>query len=246
MKKINLFCLPFAGGSKYAYRSYMANATPLLQVEPLELPGRGARYHEPLLKDAHEMAMDVFKQIEHRLHEPYAIYGHSMGTIITFLLAKIIRSKRLPQPLHLFLTGAGGPTTINKSGEIRYLLPADAFFAKIKEMGGIDNEILDNPDMTRFFEPILRADFQVVETYRHQPDTPLDIPITVVIGTGEKATREDALAWQLETSAPVEVRQLPGNHFFIFDFPSDIMQLITHQLTLKFINNEQTANLPQA
>jgi surfactin synthase thioesterase subunit len=244
MNKLNLFCLPFAGGNKYSYRGYVKHSPPNLNIIPVELPGRGARFKEPLLKDAHAMANDVLKQIEPLLGEPYAIYGHSMGTLIGYLLTKKIISKLFPKPKFLVFTGSGGPS-VRQTEPVRYLLPKDKFIQKVRELGGCPEEILQDENMMIFFEPILRADFQVVETYQYTASPPFDIPINVMIGLGEKVNYEQAMAWKNESTARVEVRQFPGKHFFIFDYEREITEIISN-ITFKLYNDEESTRLSKA
>lgn len=229
MDTINLFCLPFSGGSKYSYKSYTQFAPPFLKIIPLEIPGRGARSGEGLLTNIEHLADDVFAQIKNELHKPYAIYGHSMGGILAYLVVRRIANANLPQPLHLFVTGCPGPS-IKYRGLIDHTLPKDEFLDKIGEMGGSPDSVLNNPALMEFFEPILRADFGAVANYKHVPAEPLSIPISAVIGTNEKASYAEAMEWQKETTGPVDVKLLPGNHFFIFDHPNYIMQLIARKL----------------
>ncbi|GAA0188785.1 thioesterase domain-containing protein [Fulvivirga kasyanovii] len=229
MSSINLFCLPFAGGNKYSYRNYEKIAPDFINIIPIDLPGRGSRIRETPLTSMHDMVDDVLMQIKNKLHQPYAIYGHSMGGWLTYLLTKKIVAERLTPPVALFITGCGGPSVeITERG--RHLLPKDKFIDKLRELGGSPDEILQNPELIEFFEPVLRADFEAVDTYIHEDAEPLDIPITVVIGLQEKATYDEAMAWQKETTQPVTVRQFPGRHFFIYDFEEEIMKLIIKNL----------------
>lgn len=232
MGNINLFCLPFSGGSKYSYKSYSQFAPSFLNLIPLEIPGRGSRAGEALLTDMDTLADDVFGQIKNELNKPYAIYGHSMGGILAFLVIRRIVNAKLPQPLHLFVTGCTGPS-IKYRGLIDHTLPKDEFLQKIGEMGGSPDSVLNNPALMEFFEPILRADFAAVANYRHTVSEPLNIPVSAVIGTAEKASYEEAMEWQKETTEPVDVKLLPGNHFFIFDHPNYIMQMIARKLQPK-------------
>ncbi len=79
MDKLNLFCLPFAGGSSYSYKGFQdLQVQSNLIVKPIELPGRGRRMSESLLFSVEAMTDDVWKSISSKIHEPYAIYGHSM------------------------------------------------------------------------------------------------------------------------------------------------------------------------
>jgi len=108
--KITLYCLPFAGGHSLSYRDFQANVDENILIKPLELPGRGKRIREPLLTNLEAMADDVFQQVISDLNgQLYAIYGHSMGAILGYLLTKRLVNAGKPAPLHLFVSGRKTP-----------------------------------------------------------------------------------------------------------------------------------------
>src|SRR5947209_3741674 len=144
--KVNLFCFPFAGGSKYSYNSYAKLANKHIKVVPVDYPGRGLRFKEPLLKVLDPIINDGFEKIKDNLHEPYAFYGHSMGTIVCYLVTKRIIEEGLPQPVHLFLSGRGGPSVVY-SEPARYLLPKEKFRAQLREMGGSPDDVLNDEEL---------------------------------------------------------------------------------------------------
>lgn len=222
---MKIFCLPFAGASKYSYRGYMKMAPESITLVPVELPGRGSRSQETLLRDIDVMVLDIFEQIKHQLAAPYAIYGHSMGGLIGLELARKISYEGHPRPAHLFFSGCTAPS-LKRNSTGHSQLPQTDFFRILDEYGGCPDELLANHDLMCFFEPILRADFQAVESYRYQKKPVLDIPIDVYLGTGEKITYEDGIKWQEETTEKVHVRQFPGKHFFIFGHEQQLMNLI--------------------
>lgn len=232
MEKINLYCLPFAGGSRYSYRGYIKNAPTAFNVVPIEIPGRGSRSNETPLKRLEDIALDVFHQIKSELHSPYIIYGHSMGSLLGYLVAKKIVSENLLQPMQLFFTGCVGPS-MRYRDQVDHLLPKEQFFQRIKELGGSSDDVLNDEALMDYFEPILRADFEAVASYKYVESSPLEIPISIVIGIDEKASYEEALTWQKETTLPVDVKQLPGNHFFILNYERDIMNMILNQVEMK-------------
>lgn len=234
MDKINLYCLPFAGGSKYSYRGYSKYAPSYLNIVPIEIPGRGSRVNERLLTNLDTIANDVFSQIKNKLDEPYAIYGHSMGTLIAYALTKRIIKENLKQPLYLFLTGCTGPS-LRYRDLVDHLLPKQEFFREIKKLGGSPDAVLNDPILMDFFEPILRADFEAVATYNYERSEPFSIPISVIIGAEENASFEEAMAWQQETTLPIEVKTLPGNHFFIFDHEATIIQSVAEKLSIQIL-----------
>ena len=228
-QRINLICLPFTGASIYSYRDITTNIADFINIIPVELPGRGKRISEPLISDIYRMTDDIFHQIKMHTNIPYAFYGHSLGTLLGFLLVKRILNENLPQPLHLFFSGRGGPSVQDKDKHI-HALPKKEFIKKLHEYEGSPQEILNDEGIMEFFEPVLRADFKAITTYMYKKDIPFDIPITVMIGTNEDTTYEEAMKWQDETSKIISVRQFPGGHFFIYQHSSEIGRIFSYTL----------------
>jgi len=227
--KINLFCLPFAGGSCYSYRGLDKYTADFVNLIHIELPGHCQRMKEPLLTDACEMAEDVYLRIRDDLNEPYAFYGHSLGALLSYLLARKIAAENLPNPVHLFVSGRQGPS-VEEENKDAHLLPRRAFYQKVAEYGGTPEKVLEEDDLMEFMEPILRADFQAVATYRHKNSIRLYTPITVMIGLKETVTYDDALKWQEVTGREISLRQFPGGHFFIFNYLPEIGRILSGAL----------------
>jgi len=227
---ITLYCLPFAGGNSYSYRDFQAHVDDAIKIVPIELPGRMKRIREPLLTNLETMADDVFAQVvKTDLTQPYAIYGHSMGAMLGYLL-----TKRLLQtdtsPRHLFFSGCNAPPFVGK--EAKSYLSKDDFITMLKELGGAPQEILDEPQLIDFFEPVLRTDFRALENYVYQPmPAAFDLPMTVLFATEDNETDETSVsAWQQETRQRIEFQKFDGGHFFIFDYLPQIGQLFTQTL----------------
>ena len=172
------------------------------------------------------MAFDLFQQIQSDLNDiSYAIYGHSMGAILGYLLVKRILNAGKPAPKHLFVSGREAPSVVNDVPPI-HQLPKQAFINQLNELGGLPPSIEGNVELMDFFEPILRADIQALETYIYQPTSPFDIPITILHGLTDKAvTYRNLLPWQQESTQPIAIHTLKGGHFFIFEQLSGLGQL---------------------
>ena len=228
---INLFCLPFAGGNKYSYREFVDKAPAFLNIITLEYPGRGARMKEALVSDINELVEDVYLQIiPHIKEKQYAIYGHSLGGLMTYLLTKKLIENNHQQPVQLFVTGTTGPSAISRTEKKRHLLEKIEFIEEIRLLNGMPEEILANAELLEYFEPILRSDFKVSENYVHIENTPFNIPLTVITGTEEEMQIEDIELWQKVTMHPVEFNTMLGNHFFIYDHVTKILEMICKKL----------------
>jgi len=229
--KIILYCLPFAGGHTLSYRDFQAHVAESILIKPLELPGRGQRINEPGLTNLETMADDVFEQIQSDLNDTsYAIYGHSMGATLGYLLIKRILNAGKPAPTHLFVSGRKAPSVLNDVPPM-HQLPKQAFLNQINELGGLPPSIEGDAELMDFFEPILRADIQALETYIYQPTSPFDIPITILQGLTDGAVAyQNLLPWQQESTQPIAIQTLKGGHFFIFEQLSGLGELFSRTL----------------
>lgn len=218
-----LLCIPFSGGSALSYRE-LGPSFDSVTVSTFELPGRGRRFAEPLLRDCDAMARDLLRQMRAHLHEPYVLYGHSLGSLLAYLVARLARQQGLPAPRALVVSGGRAPTrTVNRGW---HLLAQDEFQGVLRRLGGCPPAVLAEPELMALYEPILRADFAALAGYRHQVAEPFDFPITVLIGRDDEVCDDDARAWQRETLLPLELHCFAGDHFFISRHWPDIRQMV--------------------
>ncbi|MFA4979467.1 Surfactin synthase thioesterase subunit [compost metagenome] len=226
---INLLCLPFAGGSKYSYLPIKPYIEGNVNMITLDLPGRGSRIDENLLDNIDDMVADIFHQFSPYYQGRYAVFGHSMGALLAYLLVRRIISQGLPAPYCLIVAGREAPI-LNRQIDTTYLLPKEEFLTRIKALQGIPEEVYQDDVLMDFFEPILRADFCAVETYLHAQYEPLNIPIHVVKGTNENFSVEDALGWRNETCGAFTFEQIEGGHFFPLKSPKAFSDTLLKKL----------------
>lgn len=230
MKKINLFCLPFAGGTRQSYREYKTRFPAFVRFIVMEYAGRGSRIREALQTDIRTIVNDLYHQMVDNLEEDYALYGHSMGGIVAYLLARKILDNGFRPPLHLFITGTSGPSSVSRREKNLHLLDKAEFLEEVAKLRGLPEEILADSEFMDFFEPVLRADFAANETYSYEEKEPMDVPITVITGTEEEMKKVDIHLWQKESSHKVDFRVMRGHHFFIYSNPVEIVNIIVRKL----------------
>ena len=166
--QIYLFIFPYAGGAGHNFRPFVQHIDSL-QVVPLEYPGRGKRIKEPLLDDIHKIVEDAFERITPYLenyHQPYYFFGHSMGTLVAYLLTLKLVEAGYAKPQHIFVSGRGGPASPSRNKAISHL-PSRQFRNELQKMEGFDPVLWNNEDFMAFVEPILRADVHALESYEH-------------------------------------------------------------------------------
>jgi surfactin synthase thioesterase subunit len=207
-----LYCLPYAGGGAGVYRDWRGRL-PGVEVVPVHLPGRNGRIRERPHVSVDALVADLAGAMEPRLHRPFAVFGHSMGALLAFELARLLRGRGLPRPRVLFASGAVAPQSRRPpedAGSTRELI------MRIRNLGGPGLEALRNPELLRLVLPWLRADFHMVDGYVYRDQPPLDCPIHAFCGSRDpEVSRADAEGWLGQTSAGGAVRVLPGDHFFL-------------------------------
>jgi surfactin synthase thioesterase subunit len=233
MERLMLFCIPYAGGSAMIYNRWKGLLDERIELVPLELAGRGKRYQEPFHHSFSEALEDLYSQTEEFLDGgPYAIFGHSMGSLLAFELAHRLQSAKAIPPLHhLFLSGRDAPNYSVSQNKQYSDLPDEQLIAIIKELGIAAPEIFQNPAILNIFLPVLRADFRIVEDYRFvdKPE-PLDTNITVIYGDTDPIIEHDMNEWARFTRRDFRMASFPGGHFLIHQHTEAIVELIRDAL----------------
>lgn len=228
--RLRLFCFPYAGGRALIYRNWAESLPPMVEVMPVELPGRGSQMMEPAFTNLPQLIESLTPVLEPYLNMPFALFGHSMGAVISFELARFLRRKHRRMPLHLFVSGRPAPT-VPESNPLMYQLPEDQFLEELQRLNGTPAEVLENTELIKLVIPLLRADFELIQTYAYEPDPPLDCPITAFGGLQDtEVVREDMEPWREETTSDFRIHMLPGDHFFLRMAEPLLIRLLTQDL----------------
>jgi surfactin synthase thioesterase subunit len=222
-----LVCLPHAGGASGAFRHWQGG-TAELDIIGVELPGRAARFTEAPVTRMEPLATDIAAQLSVLDHD-YALFGHSLGGLLAFEVARRIRDAAGRPPLALFVAGCLAPDA--PAPPPVHDLPRDRLLAWLEDIGGLDPEIARLPDLVEILMPALRADLAVYDTYRHQPAPPLEWPIHVLAGRSDPtATPADLEAWRAHTTGAFTIHALPGDHFFIHRATAQVLRVVEGRL----------------
>ena len=213
--RIRLFCFPYSGAGASIFRTWQNSFPPNIEICPVMLPGRESRLREPLYTELPPLVKAVADALAPYFNVPIAFFGHSMGALLSFELARYLRRHFQLQPVHLFISAHSAPHLTRAETSVANLPEAD-FVTRLREMRGTDEAILACTELREIILPILRADFSVCETYEFLPDEPLDCPITVFGGLDDPYIKRDELDhWKTHTYGSFKLRMLPGNHFFL-------------------------------
>ena len=114
--RLRLFCFPYAGGGAAVFRQWPGLLPTGVEVCAVELPGRGRRFGEPLFKSLSLLVMELSSNLEPFFDRPFVFYGHSMGGLLAFELARSLRRTER-RSLKFFSSPPPNPPIAQKSAK---------------------------------------------------------------------------------------------------------------------------------
>jgi surfactin synthase thioesterase subunit len=228
--RLRLFCFHCAGSSAGAFRSWVAHARPMVRITAVQLPGREGRFGETPLMDMGVLIERMGPHLQPYMDRPFALFGHSLGALVAFELARWLRVMRWDAPAHLFVASRPAPQLADHRPALDLLPPAE-LLRGLEHYGGIDPQLLNEADMG-WFLPTIRADFRLNRLYRHESQVALPVAITAFNGSDDPFCSHSEIAgWGVHTSRSFRIHTLPGAHFFLRSQYPDIMTHILKSLT---------------
>jgi surfactin synthase thioesterase subunit len=208
-----LVCLPHAGGSAAYFFPLSRALTPDIAVRSVQYPGHQDRRDERCIESIFDLATEVVAALMPVADRPTALFGHSMGAILAFEIARLLEARGV-QPSALFVSGRRAPS-LHRDGTV-HLRDDAGIIDEVRRLGGTDSAILGDEDLLRMALPAIRSDFKAAETYRFRPGDLLATPIFAHVGDQDpQATIEEVRAWADHTSTHFELTVHDGGHFYL-------------------------------
>ncbi len=235
---LNLICLPFSGGTAQYFAHWDALFGQQVNIIAVQLPGRANRYREPPCTNMAELVAELAVQLKDTIQQPYALFGHSLGSLIAFELALYLQNTGQAMPLHVFASGYSAPCSPWPETRTRprnmHLLDDAQLVAQLQKLNGTPQEILNDKDLLPIYLPALRADFEILDTWTPGLDCKLNTPITAFGGTDDVASfpKAQIKAWENHTTRQFSFYMLQGDHFFIRSSEPLLRQIMLDKLGL--------------
>lgn len=226
-----LFCFPYAGGGAAAYRQWVDALPPAVELLPVKLPGRENRLRERPFTWLPALIEEVARALRPYFDLPFAFWGHSMGALIGFELARYLRRINEAEPVHLFVSGYPAPQ-LPASGPFIHQLPQADFIDELRRLRGTPEAVLQHAELMALLLPTLRADFTLLETYVYVAEAPLDCSISAFGGLEDgRASPNQLLAWREQTQRNFQLHLFPGDHFFLNENRAQLLAVLARELT---------------
>ncbi|MDH0864403.1 alpha/beta fold hydrolase [Mitsuaria sp. GD03876] len=215
---MKLLLLPCAGASATMYLRWRRALPAWLQLVPLELPGRGARFGEPFVDDFDTLVERLCDEYAGEFHGRYALLGHSMGALLAHGVARRLQAQSRPLPRWLVVSASAAPSRRDPS-RFEGLQDDATLIAELRRQGGTPDEVFGNAELLRMTLDTLAADYRVCASFR--PRSPsssglrLPMPILAWGGRADAIAPADLEAWSLETTGRFALDWFDGGHFFI-------------------------------
>ncbi len=230
---LRLFCFPYAGGGAMSFRTWVGKLPGGIEVVPVQAPGREQRLSEAPIKRIDAFVETFLPVVEPFLEGPFAFYGHSVGALVAYQVARALRDRGGPTPRHL-LVGASRPPQAPKPPDPIHVLKGDAFLERLRVLGGTPPQVLESADLMELFTPMLLADFEMSETYGDEPLDPLDAPISAFAGTEDgEVSVERVGTWSEQTNVEFHLTLLPGKHFFLHTAEAEHLKAMWSELVAR-------------
>jgi surfactin synthase thioesterase subunit len=227
---IRLFCFAHAGGGPSFFRAWRTVLAPEIDVRPVLLPGRESRVRELPYRRMEQLLDPLCAALAPYLDRPYALFGHSMGSIIAYEVARRLSAHAGREPGCVLVSGRRAPALPARRRKFS-ALPEPEFLTAIAALNGTPPEVLSQPQLIQLLIPALRADFELNETYQPLPGPLLDCPVAAYMGLGDpEVTPGELLGWHAETSAEFTLRTFAGDHFYLRGGRPDVLSAVRRDL----------------
>ncbi|XP_045205154.2 S-acyl fatty acid synthase thioesterase, medium chain-like [Mercenaria mercenaria] len=216
---VKLYCFPWAGGGANFYSNWGKFLPETIEVHGVCLAGREARFSEPVYEMVEHLLDDITAAISVSCKgKPFALWGHSLGALLTYEAACHLKSKYNMEPVHIFLSGASAPhsekrkqSTVNVKG-----YTDEEFIGLLKHFGGTPTDIIENRELMSLFLPPLRADYELLpQISTKSPPERRVFSCTVDVFDGKDDSEHDLQAWKDISTGPFSITMFDGGHFYL-------------------------------
>jgi surfactin synthase thioesterase subunit len=231
--RLRLVCFPHAGGSATFFFPMSAVLPATVEVLAVQYPGRQDRRADRPIEDIAELADQISAVLRPRSDLPLAFFGHSMGAVVAFEVARRLEQESGLVLSALFASGRRAPSVRRDEPPV-HVRDDDGVVAELEQLAGTGKALLGDAELLRMILPAIRGDYKAIETYQHAPGPKLSCPITVLVGDADPhTTLDEARRWRELTAGPFDLRVFPGGHFYLSSHQAAVADAVISGLSTR-------------
>lgn len=212
---LRVICFPHVGAGAAVFNPWLDLMPSGAELCAIRLPGRENRNREPLVDDWRALFDSLEPELAPLLDRPFMVLGHSSGSVLAYEFARRLHAAGGPVPAMVVLSSAPAPSARFIDDPL-HLLPRSELIRRVIAYGGMTEAVLADPALMEIFEPILRADYSVIERLEYSPGPPLDTPITVIGGRHDTFVDFPSLAaWREESTREFSLHLIDAGHYIL-------------------------------
>lgn len=228
---VRLFCFHHAGGNANVFYNWSQFLPENIELAAIQLPGRMSLCGTKAYTDLDSIINYLHSHLlPYLMEKPFIFFGHSLGGLISFELARFLQAHHGPAPIKLISSACKSPrkprglkkiSTFSESALIDELITYDY----------TPRELLENKELMQIALPIIRSDFAVNEGYSYFPGQLLNCPITSYGGIDDLTLQQNELDdWRNETTGAFTLQMFSGDHFFVFKQRDMFLRHLAYEL----------------
>jgi medium-chain acyl-[acyl-carrier-protein] hydrolase len=230
---LRLYCFHHAGGGAAEYRAWPDLLGSRVEVAAVRLPGRESRFAEPRFQRMTDVVAALQGPLSASLDRPFAFFGHSLGALVAFEMARVVARAGGPDPRHLFAAASPAPGRGGR-GEPLHTLAADDLIERLRKWGGLPEPLAAQRGLISVLLPTIRDDLRIGYDYHAAATGRLRCPVMVLGGVDDQTvSRADLTGWRAATEGPFQIRLVPGGHFFVTEAAADTTASVMTALGLR-------------
>ncbi|MFJ3232911.1 thioesterase II family protein [Streptomyces sp. NPDC086787] len=227
-----LYAFPHAGAGVSAVRPLCVELADSFDAFGVRLPGRESRLDDPVETVMPLLADKLAGELRrHAQGRPVVLYGHCAGSAIAYEVARRLDPAQLRG---LVVSSHPAPGSLRR--EPTFALPRKEFLQQVAIDGYLPSEILGNEELLGIYEPAVRADYELVETYELELFEKghverVSAPTVAVFGREDHTLDPVHIeAWSAFTTGPFRVVPMAGGHDLPGSRPAELAAAVRRVL----------------
>jgi len=221
---VRLLAFHHGGGSALSFLPLVRKLPRVCEAFIFELSGRSGGADRLPAADFAEACARFAGDAVDVVDRPTVVIGHSLGALFAHNVVALLPEEQRGFVRTVVVSASRSAASTSETAPMPdrpfVVRSRDSLLGDLRAFGGVQTELLDDPEFVDVAVTLLGHDLHLADTYTPPPTGPTAVPHQVWYGT-EDATlspRERA-RWDESCVTPPVHRGFPGGHFYLYERP---------------------------